>query len=58
MNKLTCMACLSQELEATPVTGFKYKSKAEFDEFCRKLSKDVAESGEVYDRSAGNGGKQ
>ncbi|XP_060569704.1 uncharacterized protein LOC132728110 isoform X1 [Ruditapes philippinarum] len=54
MNKLICMACLCEDLEATPVTGFKYGSKEEFDEFCRKLSKDVAESGEVYDRSKGN----
>lgn len=55
MNKLTCMACLSEDLDATPVTGFKYKSQAEFDEFCRKLSEEVANSGEVYDKTAGNG---
>ena len=56
MNKLTCMACLSEDLDAAPVTGFKYASKAEFDKFCRKLAKDVAESGVVYDTSQGNDG--
>lgn len=54
MNKLTCMACLSEDLDATPITGFKYGSKEEFDKFCRKLSKDVAESGESYDTRQGN----
>ncbi|XP_053382835.1 uncharacterized protein LOC123539940 [Mercenaria mercenaria] len=54
LNKLICMACLSEDLEATPVTGFKYGSKAEFDELCRNLSREVAESGEVYDRTQGN----
>ena len=58
MNKFVCMACLCEELEATPVTGFKYGSKAEFDEFCRKLSQEVEQNGQIYDRTKGNEGKK
>ncbi|KAL4218552.1 hypothetical protein ACF0H5_023286 [Mactra antiquata] len=54
MNPQHCLACLCEDLEASPIKGFKYKSKLSYKQYCQQLSQQVATSGEKYDVTEGN----
>ena len=48
---------MNDENTVTPITGFKNRSKEEFERYLKKLAKQAAEDPEQYNTKDGNPGK-